>query len=162
MKTWGSSYAGEALCYPPSSTRILKSAICILFLERVVGENYPQLFPKFIFFQLIFDIFFNLLCILTYCINIVVFTPPPISIFEFEIPHCPYIIKLLFTLRYPTNDATLIFEGISTNICTRSGHISASIIFTPFYLHNSRRIAPISRPFISKIVFLRYLGATTV
>jgi hypothetical protein len=39
---------------------------------------------------------------------------------------------------------TLYFGGTSINICTWSGHTSASSIFTPFHLHNVLNIAPIS------------------
>ncbi len=38
---------------------------------------------------------------------------------------------------------TLILDSISKNICTWSGHISASNMFIPLQLHNSRRILPI-------------------
>ena len=87
VKTWGISYAGEALCYQPPSTRVLRSAICILLLERAIRIIYPQLFPKFIFLQLILYILFYLLSIFSYCIDIVSFAPKfSIPIFEFEIP----------------------------------------------------------------------------
>ena len=38
---------------------------------------------------------------------------------------------------------TLILDSISKNICTWSGHISASNMFIPLQLHNSRRSLPI-------------------
>ena len=41
VKTRGISYAGEALCYQPPSTRVLRSAICILLLERAIWIIYP-------------------------------------------------------------------------------------------------------------------------
>ena len=87
VKTRGISYAGEALCYQPPSTRVSRSAICILFLERAIRIIYPQLFPEFIFLQLILYILFYLLSIFSYCIDIVSFAPKfSIPIFEFEIP----------------------------------------------------------------------------
>ena len=62
-------------------------------------------------------------------------------------PHFSYIIKLLFPLRNPIKLDILIFGGISKSICTWSGHIFASIMFTPFHLHSSLSIAPISNLF---------------
>ena len=41
VKTRGISYAGKALCYQPPSTRVLRSATCILLLERAIWIIYP-------------------------------------------------------------------------------------------------------------------------
>ena len=41
VKTRGISYAGKALCYQPPFTRVLRSAICILLLERAIWIIYP-------------------------------------------------------------------------------------------------------------------------
>lgn len=48
--------------------------------------------------------------------------------------------------------------GISTNICTWSGHISASPIFTPFLLHNILKIFAISCLIFPYATFLLYFG----
>ena len=51
--------------------------------------------------------------------------------------------------------------GILTSICTCSGHISASIISTPFLLHNVLSIFAISCFNCPYATFLRYFGANT-
>ena len=53
-------------------------------------------------------------------------------------------LSITDTFRNPMNHDTAIFGGISTNIWTWSGQTSASIMFTPFHLHNSLNIFPIS------------------
>ena len=52
--------------------------------------------------------------------------------------------------------------GISTNMCTWSGHISASTIFTPFLLHNILKISAISCLIFPYATFLLYFGAKTI
>ena len=73
-----------------------------------------------------------------------------------------YIINLLFPFRYPIKLDTAIFGGISTSMCTWSGHISASTIFIPFQLHSVLSISPIARRFSPKNTFLRNFGANTM
>ena len=69
----------------------------------------------------------------------------------FNSPNCSYNIVLLFPFKYPINLDTEYFGGISNSMCTWSGHISASTIFTPFHSHNFLSIAPIARFFRGKI-----------
>ena len=77
-------------------------------------------------------------------------------------PHFWYMMTLLFPFKNPIKPDTLIFGGISTSMCTWSGHISASIIFTPFHSHNCLSIFPIASRFSLKNTFLRYFGANTI
>ena len=72
-----------------------------------------------------------------------------IPYFDIYISYLPtsHILASCLPLRNPIKLATLILGGISTSICMWSIHTSASIMFTPFHLHNSRRIAPISSLF---------------
>ena len=65
-------------------------------------------------------------------------------------------------LRYPTKPETDIFGGISTSICTWSGHTSASIMVTCLNSQSFLRIFPISSLFCPKNTCLRYLGANTM
>ena len=54
---------------------------------------------------------------------------------------------LLYLFKDPIDPDTLITGETSTSICTWSGHSSAVILFTPFHLHISLNIAPISHLF---------------
>lgn len=59
------------------------------------------------------------------------------------------------------NDDILYLGGILSNKCTWSGHISPSIISTPFHAHSVRKISLISNLFPSKNTFRLYFGANT-
>ena len=97
----------------------------------------------------------DLFCILSYCIYIVSSTSKwSASILIFHIAHFWYIMTLLFPFRNPMKIDILIFGGISTNMCTWSGHASAYKSFTPFRSHNCLSIFPIS--------CLLYFGAKTM
>lgn len=65
-------------------------------------------------------------------------------------------------LRYPMKFDTAIFGGILTSIWIWSIHACASIISTPLYSHNWRRITPISFLNLPYISFLLYLGINTI
>lgn len=53
-------------------------------------------------------------------------------------------MTLLFPFRNPMKLDIFIFGGISTNMCTQSGHASAFKSFTPFHSRNCLSIFPIS------------------
>ena len=55
-----------------------------------------------------------------------------------------------------------MFGGISTSICTWSGHISASTILTPFLLHSMLKIFAMSWRNAPYATFLRNFGANTI
>ena len=55
-----------------------------------------------------------------------------------------------------------MFGGISTSICTWSGHISASTILTSFLLHSMLKIFAMSWRNAPYATFLRNFGANTI
>ena len=72
-------------------------------------------------------------------------------------------ISLNYSFLWDTQQTQIrSFSGESPPTYVHGRDISASIIFTPFHLHNSRRIAPISRPFSPNIAFRLYFGANTM
>ena len=71
-----------------------------------------------------------------------------------------FIILFLIVIAFVV--IVFIFGGIATNICTWSGHISPSIISTPFHLHSVLSISRIPSLFSPKNTFLLYFGANTI
>ena len=78
---------------------------------------------------------------------------------NFIFPNFWNAIKLLLSFKYPISPDTLIFDGILNNKCIWSGHISLSIIFTPFHLHKSLMISRISALNSLYIIFLLFFLA---
>ena len=86
---------------------------------------------------LLSDVFFHSCCIQSYCRHIQSF-------------------------RYPINELTLSFKGISRRRCTWSGMRCPSTISTPFYLQSSFMISFRSFRYWPYISFRLYFGVNTI
>ena len=82
--------------------------------------------------------------------------------FYFKFACLSNIINPLFPFKYPIKLDTLIFGGILTSSCTCSGIICPSIISTPLYLHNCRKISLMLALYWLYIIFLLYFGVNTI
>ncbi|CAM5201147.1 hypothetical protein UACE39S_03815 [Ureibacillus acetophenoni] len=125
----------------------ISSSVFLSFLvrKRINKLFHTELFCDYIILYLIANVFFYYLFISSYCINIKASTPKfSVTYLYFKFACRSNIIKLLLPFKYPTNEETLIFGGILTNICMWSLHAVASIISTPFLSHNCLRICPMS------------------
>lgn len=141
--------------------RWLYRCACRCFLRSDTCEGDCYLLP--VKCQLILYVFRYLFCILSYCIYIVpLHQKLGFPYLNFRFPCLSCIRVLLFPFRNPINPDTLSFGGISTSMWIWSGPPSASMIFTPFHLHRSRSIFPISPLCSPQNIFLLYFGANTI
>lgn len=119
--------------------------------KQVHHLSERHLVAYLVFFQLVLYVLCYSLCILSNCIHIVASSLFPYLNFRF--PCLSWNITLLFPFRYPMKLHMLIFGGISTNMCTWSGQISAI---------DSLSIFPISTRYFCSNIFLLYFGANTI